>query len=458
MDSYRDTPDVKRLRMCSMMKKILIINPWPPYPLNSGGNQAFFNMVDYMRRYLSVSILLNPHTSGERQAVKELKKIWPDVEFFLFEAGDEEKGYSIKHPLYYKWLKKIQASVARKMRRQLVAHGTQAVEDNEVRRRGTIMNSTFRNFDSQYVDYVAKVSRMGFDIVETQFYDLLPLVYVLPDDVQTVFVHHELRYIRNQNEMKLLKQMTNEDRMLYGVARDFEKGALDSYKHLIALTETDRALLAELLGRTERIYTSPAVIRKSGNVADTFVPAQTNRLVFVGGEDHMPNWDAVIWFCTGIAPLLRQRGFKFTFQLVGKWNSGDAKRLCEVCPEMEFMGFVDELTTFLKGAISIVPIRVGSGMRMKILDAVFARVPFVTTSKGVEGLDFRSGEECLIADEASAFADAVVRLAEDEKLQEKLVQQAADKLSALYNPQEMLERRMAIYEQILGEKLLERKA
>ena len=96
-------------------------------------------------------------------------------------------------------------------------------------------------------------------------------------------------------------------------------------------------------------------------------------------------------------------------------------------------------------------------MRMKILDAVFARVPFVTTSKGVEGLDFRSGEECLIADEASAFADAVVRLAEDEKLQAKLVQQAADKLSALYNPQEMLERRMAIYEQ-MGEKLPERKA
>ena len=75
---------------------------------------------------------------------------------------------------------------------------------------------------------------------------------------------------------------------------------------------------------------------------------------------------------------------------------------------------------------------------------------------GVHGVCRR--EECLIADEASAFADAVVRLAEDEKLQEKLVQQAADKLSALYNPQEMLERRMAIYEQILGEKLLERKA
>lgn len=411
-----------------------------------------------MRRYLSVSILLNPHTSGERQAVKELKKIWPDVEFFLFEAGDEEKGYSIKHPLYYKWLKKIQASVTRKMRRQLIARDVQAVEEDGIRKRGTVLNSTLEHFAPQYIDYVAQVSRMGFDIVEVQFYGLIPLGYVLPDDVQTVFVHHELRYIRNQNEMKLFRQVNYEDRMLYCVAKDFEKSTLNIYKHLIVLTETDRALLAELLGRTERIYTSPAVIRKSGNVADTFVPAQTNRLVFVGGEDHTPNWDAVTWFCTGIAPLLRQRGFKFTFQLVGKWNSGDAKRLCEVCPEMEFMGFVDELTTFLKGAISIVPIRVGSGMRMKILDAVFARVPFVTTSKGVEGLDFRSGEECLIADEASAFADAVVRLAEDEKLQAKLVQQAADKLSALYNPQEMLERRMAIYEQILGEKLPERKA
>ena len=59
------------------------------------------------------------------------------------------------------------------------------------------------------------------------------------------FVHHELRYVRNANEMSLFEEMTDEDRMLFSVAKDYERAALLKYKHVIALTEVDRQLLID---------------------------------------------------------------------------------------------------------------------------------------------------------------------------------------------------------------------
>ena len=64
-----------------MRKKILFIIPYIPYPLDSGGNQAFFNMVEYLRHKMSVSVLLYPETEKRMQDVESLKKIWDNVDF-----------------------------------------------------------------------------------------------------------------------------------------------------------------------------------------------------------------------------------------------------------------------------------------------------------------------------------------------------------------------------------------
>ena len=113
------------------------------------------------------------------------------------------------------------------------------------------------------------------------------------------------------------------------------------------------------------------------------------------------------------------------------------------------MGYVDDLRAFLKGSIAVVPIRIGSGMRMKILDAIAARCPFVTTAKGVEGIDLENGRECLMADDPDAFAEAIIRLAGDAELQEQLALRAEAKLQALYSPGQMQQRRLDIYKGIL---------
>ncbi len=422
------------------MKKILFIIPCIPYPLTTGGNQAFFHMVDYLRCRMSVSILLYPK-GKEKEDVEKLKRIWNNVDFFIFTEQMAEP--ETRHPSYYKWLKKIALSATRKMRRQLLTYSKDVVC-----RDMTLDSSFFEPLPSKYAEYISTVSRRGFDIIQVEFYPLISLGYLLPENVQTIFVHHELRYVRNENEMEFLERVTDEERMLYRIGKDFEHSALKTYKHVIVLTEVDRQILIDFIGNKHRIHVSPAVVQMT-DACDKQVVPTTSRLTFVGSEGHYPNLDAVVWFCQEIAPCLRNQNFHFTFQVVGPWRSSYVKELQISCPELELVGYVEDLHNFLNGSIVLVPIRIGSGMRMKILDAVSSKAPFVTTTKGVEGIDFHHEEECLIADSASDFASAVIRLTGDEGLQVKLANQAVEQLQKFYNPQEMLDRRLAVCNQIL---------
>ena len=437
------------------MKKILFIIPCVPYPLNSGGNQAFFQMVDYIRHKMSVSVLFYAWTIDEAKRVEKLKDLWGNVDFYTFvkETKEEPDSPLVRNPFYYKGLKKLKTSIERKMRRQLLSMSNGTVDllkDKDfVREKSVLPNSIYKEFDTRYIDYVTKVAHAGFDIIQVEFYELIALGYVLPQNVQTIFVHHELRYIRNENEMNLFQAIRPSDRMNFLVAKDFEWNALQKYKHIIALTEVDRLLLANCLGREEHIYASPAVIKFESNSETEFIPCVHRRFTFVGYGEHFPNLDAVVWLCKEIVPYLRKCNFEFTLQVVGMGYEYYSAELRTACPEIELVGFVENLTSFLQGSIALVPIRIGSGMRMKILVMVSSNVPFITTSKGLEGIHFSDGVDCLIADNTVDFADAMIKLSNDLELQKMLVHQANEKMKNMYNPQEMLDRRLSVYTSIL---------
>ena len=84
-------------------------------------------------------------------------------------------------------------------------------------------------------------------------------------------------------------------------------------------------------------------------------------------------------------------------------------------------------------------------MRIMILDSIMSLVPVVTTTKGVEGISLTNGSECIIADSPEEFADSIICLCQDIKLQQQLVQQATIKMDDLYRLEKMLEKRMNIY-------------
>lgn len=83
------------------MKKILFIIPYIPYPLVSGGNQAFYHMIEYIRYEMEVSILLFPQSKSEKGNIDNLCQIWTNVNFYIFEEKTEE--VKAKHLWYPKF-------------------------------------------------------------------------------------------------------------------------------------------------------------------------------------------------------------------------------------------------------------------------------------------------------------------------------------------------------------------
>ena len=419
--------------------KILFILPYIPYPLDSGGNQAVFSMVDNLRKTHRVSMLLR---GGRQEHVDALKRQWPDVEFFVYRRGGKKQDSWL--PMKGRVLSYFAGSFSRKLNRFFYRYWPARRNMDNMLRVRTLNNLRTSDPDYGYCRFVSRISSQGFDLVQTEFGELMDLCYFLPENVIKVFVHHEIGFVRKKNELDLLHQPGFEDIVRYEQEKDREIAMLRRYDHIITLTRTDKEILSGYIPR-ERISVSPAVVRMGKALAFKESGAE---FVFTGGSDHFPNYDGVNWFCECVLPVLRTELGGFKVYVVGNWKKKAVRWISDRYPEVEFTGFVPDLRQFLNGKITIVPIRIGSGMRMKILDAIWSSSPFITTAKGVEGQDFADGQDCIIADNAASFAKAMVRLCGDVSLQKSLTENALHSISRMYDPSAMLKCRLDVYERI----------
>jgi glycosyltransferase involved in cell wall biosynthesis len=158
-----------------------------------------------------------------------------------------------------------------------------------------------------------------------------------------------------------------------------------------------------------------------------------HRLLFVGGLDYLPNEDGIVYFCESILPLLRASGTACSVRVVGPGAPPRVRALSRI-PEVQMGGLVADLAPeYAQAGVVIVPLRAGSGTRLKILEAFSHRRPVVSTTIGAEGLELRHEEHILIADTPEEFAAACARLMEDGALRSRLVERASAWLSATHS-------------------------
>jgi glycosyltransferase involved in cell wall biosynthesis len=130
--------------------------------------------------------------------------------------------------------------------------------------------------------------------------------------------------------------------------------------------------------------------------------------------DWLPNIEGIAWFVRDVLPLIRRRLPQSSVTIAGRRPAASIRALAAADPLIRVTGTVDDMRPYLWSAkVSIVPIRIGSGTRLKIYEAMAANVPVVSTTIGAEGLEVSSPENIRIADTPEAFADACVRLIED---------------------------------------------
>jgi glycosyltransferase involved in cell wall biosynthesis len=223
--------------------------------------------------------------------------------------------------------------------------------------------------------------------------------------------------------------------------RDQEIALIKRFDRVITLTENDKEILSkEILA--EKIYVSPATVKlDSEEIAD--FSAFSNKLVFVGSSIHLPNLDGVKWFMEQVLPIIALNIPDIHLDVVGSWDRQFVKDYTR--RNVKFKGFVGDLAEAFHSSLLIVPVRIGSGMRLKIIDAINHKIPFITTSIGVEGLDFEDGKECLIADTPDNFAEGIIRLARHSEFQKELVENASVKLKEKYSFESAIKKRLGFY-------------
>lgn len=165
------------------------------------------------------------------------------------------------------------------------------------------------------------------------------------------------------------------------------------------------------------------VVVPNGVDVESFRPADGSEeegLVFVGGTTWRPNEDALDFFCESVLPRLRTKGYDPTVRWVGRC-SDDEKSYYSEKYDVELTGYVDDIRPYVRSAACyIVPLRMGGGTRLKILDAWAMGKAVVSTSVGCEGLAARDSENILIRDDPEGIVEAIVNVLNDRQLRGRL--------------------------------------
>jgi len=225
----------------------------------------------------------------------------------------------------------------------------------------------------------------------------------------TVDLHH-LRMIR---EARLLNDPAKEkeaDRI-----KNIEIEGIRSVDMTTVVSSAELDLL-----RSELPDAKIRVLPYSRHVRGTDRPfAERQGIVFVGSYQHPPNVDAVRYFIDAIMPLIRRRLPGVRLNVVGSNMPPEIQSLA--ARDISMVGFVQKLPSFLDGMrVNVAPLRYGAGIKGKIGYAMSVGLPTVATSPAVEGMSLSDEETVLVADTSEEFAEAVVRLYQDESLWNKM--------------------------------------
>ena len=200
--------------------------------------------------------------------------------------------------------------------------------------------------------------------------------------------------------------------------KQYEQESLRQFNTVISMSKPDRDLIRRL------IPSANVVIVPNGVDSEFFRPpvynrAQPNSILFFGNLGYIPNQDALAYFINEIWPIILNQNPAVILEIVGPFATEEVKRLTLRQPNVLFIGYVEDIRPHLwKNTACVVPLRMGGGTRLKILEALAAGCPVISTSIGAEGLDLEIGRDLIVADQPKDFASQTTRLLADNALQQ----------------------------------------
>ena len=378
--------------------KILFITSKTPLPINEGHALRTFNLLNAVAQKHDVTLLSCVKFPVEYQHKDELEKLCESVR--LFDVPENRSNY----------------------RTALSAIVNLAEQRPYISRKYNL--STLRE------EIRSLLARQKFDLVHL---DMLPLGVFLDEiTIPTLLNEHNV-------ESALLKRRAEGTAnpvvkwYLMGQQKRlelFESQVAAGVSHVITCSDEDKLLLAGMAPK-QNISVVPNGVDIDWYTSSGLIKEESSQLVFVGGMNWFPNRDAVVWFDEEIYPLLQQKSPDMRLDVVGRPDPVVHLRNSE---QVVMRGFVDDTRVYLeKASIVIVPIRVGGGTRLKVLEAMSMGKAMVSTTAGVEGIRVEHEQHLLIADSPADFVECIIKLNNNPQLRKKFGDAARELACSRYH-------------------------
>ena len=373
------------------MRNILFVLQALPWPLEFGGKQAMFNGVAAVKDIANIYITYLQYNQDTDAKQREcfIKAMNGNVTVFPY---IEKRDMSTP--------RKIVSKVTENLDRRFFKKDKDCFLDRQLKIRQPSQN------EIMFINKIIEDNKI--DTVQVEMLSHLALINTLPKSVRKIFVHHELGFVRKS---QILHEVEAND-YYYSIAESLkiqEIGLLNKYDDVVVLSNTDREKLIDA-GVKVPVHTSLAIVKQP----EVFNPQidDYHTLFYIGPSKHKPNVFAIKWFLENCWENLLKKDKGFRLKVIGRWDKESIKSLLRKYDNLEFVGFVENLSDILKDGIMIVPITIGSGIRMKILEAAAYGVPVVSTTVGAEGLPIQDGKNGFLADTPDTFVDAILKLSD----------------------------------------------
>jgi glycosyltransferase involved in cell wall biosynthesis len=294
----------------------------------------------------------------------------------------------------------------------------------------------------------AALRRFKPDIVQIESPFLLPYA-------NTVRAESRARVVlRSQNvEFRIWESLARNERSalrklaLQRVAsslRDYEVNHLDTPDAIVPISAVDCEDFRRL-GCTRPMHMTPCGVTLPDLPHDAPEPWRAG---FIGSLNFRPNQVAVEWIVDELWPRVMERTAKARLSIGGNSPPNWLRRRARG-PHIDFHGYVDDAEAFVRRmSVVIAPLFASGGMRIKVLDAMALARPVMATSLGAGGLEVEDGRDIVIADDASAFADATVRLLRDPDTAKRIGNAARATVAARYDSNTIARDLLGFYESI----------
>ncbi|MGO8719727.1 MAG: glycosyltransferase family 4 protein, partial [Acidobacteriaceae bacterium] len=358
--------------------KVLVLDEEIPFPLNSGKRIRTWNLLRNLSRRHDITFLC--YGTPENPGLSKFEELGirvvlvpglPASNTLRFYAGAFANIFSL-------WPYSVSRHHTRRFIRAI---------------RTLIASQPFDLVHCEWTPYASYINAVG----------QLPIL-IMAHNIEVTVWRRRAQHASNPAERLFMRWQA------WKMAR-FEKKCFARAGHVAVVTEEER--------QTAKQWGAPAVYLVSNGVDTEYLHSggeafEPDSLLFLGSLDWQPNRDALLYLLSEILPRIQAANPQAKLRIVGRQPATKLREQVEDLSGVEWVGEVPDIRPhFARAAIVLVPLRIGGGSRIKILESLSMGKAVVATHIGAEGLDVVPGVHCLIADSPADFSQSVTQLLAD---------------------------------------------